>query len=144
MGIRETVADALFDALVATNLFTSKTRRNRSPTSFGPDQCPALILRNSSDVYRNPSPNEPIKTFNFAALLYFDAGNNQNTIPDQQINNLLDELDVNFFVPDNAAEQRFTLGGLVFSCEIDGKIIRAPGDVTGKSLAIVPIKIVLP
>jgi hypothetical protein len=36
------------------------------------------------------------------------------------------------------------LGGLVASLTINGEVIKAPGDISGKSLAIVPIRILLP
>jgi hypothetical protein len=55
----------------------------------------------------------------------------------------LDRLD-QALAPDNLLTGRCTLGGMVYSCIMDGDVEKAPGDVTGKSLAVVPISIVLP
>jgi hypothetical protein len=39
---------------------------------------------------------------------------------------------------------RNTLGGTVYNCRIDGKILKDPGDLDGDALLIVPVKLVLP
>ncbi len=39
---------------------------------------------------------------------------------------------------------RNTLGGSVYSCRIDGKVLKDPGDLDGDALLILPFKLVLP
>ncbi len=39
---------------------------------------------------------------------------------------------------------RNTLGGTVYSCRIDGKVLKDPGDLDGDALLILPVKLVLP
>ena len=39
---------------------------------------------------------------------------------------------------------RNTLAGTVYSCRIDGKVLKDPGDLDGDGLLILPVKLVLP
>jgi hypothetical protein len=39
---------------------------------------------------------------------------------------------------------RNTLGGAVYNCRVDGKVLKDPGDLDGDALLIVPVKLVLP
>ena len=39
---------------------------------------------------------------------------------------------------------RNTLAGTAYSCRIDGKVLKDPGDLDGDALLVVPVKIVLP
>lgn len=39
---------------------------------------------------------------------------------------------------------RNTLSGAVYSCRIDGKVLKDPGDLDGDALLVVPVRIVLP
>ncbi|QXX74239.1 hypothetical protein [Methylovirgula sp. HY1] len=139
---REQAVAALFARLTQSGAFVTSTRRNRAPENFTPAQTPALVLVGDSEIYVQPAPSQPIRTMMLKALVYFDCGSDENAIPDQQLNNALDAID-QALVPDDFQSDRCTLGGLVFVAEIEGKVIRAPGDVTGKSLALVPIKLVL-
>jgi hypothetical protein len=61
------------------------------------------------------------------------------------LDNVMDALDL-AFAPQGAdcALGRNTLGGSVYSCRIDGKVLKDPGDFDGDALLIVPVKLVLP
>jgi hypothetical protein len=39
---------------------------------------------------------------------------------------------------------RNTLGGTVYNCRVDGKVLKDPGDLDGDALLIVPVKLALP
>jgi hypothetical protein len=141
---REQAMTALLALLASAGEFSTIGRRNRSPETIAAQNTPALILVKHSETYERKSPSVPaIRTLEARAIVYCDAGQDENAIPEATINTLLDGIDA-VMRPDNAALGRNTLGGLVYSAMIDGEVICAPGDVTGKSLAIVPIKIVIP
>jgi hypothetical protein len=141
---RETIINALFTKLVTSGQFNTTGRRNRDPESIAPEQTPALLLVEHTEKYAIPSPSLPAKRMiNLRAILYTDVGDDDNAIPATVINNLLDGVDA-ALVPDDPTSQRCTLGGLVYSVKIDGDVIKAPGDVTGKGLAIVPLQILIP
>ncbi len=145
MTTREDAINALLAVLApAGSGYKSIGRRNAAPENFTPETTPALMLLCHSDEYMRPSPSVPPKRkMVVLAIIYVDSGTDANAVPDTTINGLLDAIDA-ALVPDNQALGRCTLGGRVYSAMIDGNVERAPGDVTGKSLAIVPIKIEIP
>lgn len=85
----------------------------------------------------------PKRVFNVKAAVYNDVGNDENAIPASVINPLLDGLDA-ALMPDDPIGNRCTLGGVVYSALIEGEIKKAPGDITGKGLAVVPIELTMP
>ena len=141
---REQAIGALFTILATAAEFKTVGRRNRDPEGLAPSLCPALFLLEHSETYKRPSPNlAPIRTMHLSAVVYHDVGTDENAIPSAMINNILDQVDI-LLKPDDPMRNAMTLGGLVSSVVIDGENPRAPGDITGKSLAIVQIKITLP
>ena len=143
MATREQVMTALLALVRSTGDFVTVSRRNRDPNSIGPDQSPALFLLEDSEQYAVTSiAMPPIRHLIVSAIFYNDGGADQNVIPATPINNALDALDA-ALQPTNPT-YRFTLGGLVESVMIDGEVKKAPGDKTGKSMAIVPLRVILP
>lgn len=141
---RETIINALFELLASSGEFKMTGRRNRDPESIPTEQTPALLLVEHSERYEIQSRNLPAKRFiNLRAIIYTDVGDNDSAIPATIVNNMLDGVDA-ALIPDNPQSGFCTLGGLAYSVKIDGEVIKAPGDVTGKSLAIVPIQILIP
>ncbi|MGH6836543.1 MAG: hypothetical protein ACREC9_13605 [Methylocella sp.] len=139
---REQVMTALLAALGGQ--FTTVGRRNRNPETVASPGKPALILDDHRDLYERQAPSlPPRRIMDVMAIVYFDIGQDETAVPSTVLNNLLDGIDT-AMAPDSLVTGRFTLGGLVYSCLIDGEIIKAPGDVTGKGLATVSIKIILP
>ncbi len=60
------------------------------------------------------------------------------------LNGVLDALDQAFAL--SGADLGFgrnTLGGAAYSCRIDGKVLKDPGDLDGDALLVVPVRIVL-
>ena len=141
---REQALTALLAVLSKSGEFKLIGRRNRDPEAIGPDQSPALLLLEHSEIYKRPSINlPPIRQLTVMAVVYNDVGSDENAIPSSAVNNVLDQIDA-LLKPDDMIKNVFTLGGLVSSALIDGEVTKAPGDMTGKSLAIVPIKITFP
>ena len=144
VATREQIINALLVRLSASGQFKTIGRRNRNTESIPPHETPALLLVQHSEKYARPAINLPPKrTISLRAIVYSDVGGNENAIPASVINNLVDAIDT-AMIPDDPASQRCTLGGLVYSALIEGDVIEAPGDVTGKGLAIVPIQILIP
>jgi hypothetical protein len=144
MVSRETIITALFEKLAASGEFVTTGRRNRDPESIPTNQTPALLLVEHSEKYDVQSRNLPAKRIiNLRAIIYTDVGDDDNAIPATIINNMLDGVDA-ALAPDSPQTGFCTLGGLAYSVKIDGDVIKAPGDVTGKGLAIVPIQILIP
>ena len=61
------------------------------------------------------------------------------------LDDVMDALDA-AFAPRGADDAlgRNTLSGQVYSCRIDGKVLKDPGDLDGDALLVVPVKLVLP
>jgi len=145
VATREQVMAALFTALAGVGAFVTKSRRNRDPEGLTPSQTPALFLVEHDDNWdRKAGLNAPAaRLLSAKAILYIDTGTDENAIPSTFINNALDSMEA-AFAPDNLVLGTFTLGGLVRACNLDGTSTRASGDVTGKGLVVVPIRILMP
>jgi hypothetical protein len=146
MTTREAAIGALFTRLCGAYAFTQTTRRLASPETIAAPGEPALALvpQPVGEIYHAPSPNvPPIRKLALFAIVYVDAGADPNEIPETLLNPIKDAIDA-ALVADNPTTGRCTLGGLVYSVRIQGNVEGAPGDKTGKGLAVIPIEIVLP
>ena len=140
---RETVMEALFVALQALPGLAVSSRRNRAPEQIGPNESPALLLLEHGEEFVVRSVAlPPIQKLKPKVVFYNDIGDQPNVIPAVAINQLIDAL-VRILKPGDPSNL-FTLGGLVDSIVIEGQVVKAPGDITGKSVAIVPLTITLP
>lgn len=144
MATREQIMTALLALLKNSGDFAEVSRRNRGGEVITPELSPAIFLVEDHEEYIRPSPSlPPVRRLQVSAIFYNDIGDDQNAIPSTAINNALDQLDA-LFIPDDSSYGTFTLGGLVKSVMISRELAKAPGDITGKSLAIVPILIEMP
>lgn len=144
MASREQIAETLFD-LIDSDVFVTSGRRNTNPEGLTPDLCPAFFLVERDDNWDRAAGFNQLakKEMWFFAIFYNDVGNDDTKIPSAVINNSLDALDTLLAV-DNWQTGTCTLGNLVQAVTIDGRSQRASGDTTGKALAIVPIRVLLP
>ena len=144
MTSRETAINALLGVLTTAWPFVTVSRRNPGAENLGSTQTPALFLIDLNEDYRRPSESMPaIRTLHCLAIIYHDAGTDPNVIPASMINTILDGFDL-ALQPDNPMRGTCTLKGLVQSVKINGEIEKAPGDITGKSVAIIKIEVVMP
>ena len=140
---RETIMAALFAKLKAIPGLTTASRRNRAPEQIVPALSPALfLLEDGEDYAPRSAPLPPKRRLMPKVVFYNDIGTDLNAVPATAINQLLDALDA--ALSPNDPSNLFTLGGLVDSVVVQGEVKKAPGDVTGKSVAIVPLVITLP
>lgn len=103
---------------------------------------PALFLRHigTTDTF---SGQLPITTLECEIWIYSNAGENPTVAPDTQLNVLVDAVRA-ILIPDREPDYRFTIGGLVYWCRIEGRSDYAPGDQGGQAIARIPVRITLP
>lgn len=141
---REVVSNALFALIVGKVSFKSQSRRLRAPESIDPAHQPAFFLVEHLESFDRKSPALPAKRiWYYYAIVNFDAGDDENAVPVTPVNNILDQIEA-ALAPDDRSTNCCRLGGLVESVVIEGDVIKASGDVTGKAEAMVPIKVVVP
>ena len=145
MVTREQIMEALLTVLAGTAAFVTVSRRNQNPEGLSPISTPALFLVEHQDNWdRRQGYNiPPVRSLAAVAIIYIDSGADQNAIPGSFINATLESIET-AFAPDNRQTNTFTLGGLVQACFLDGPSTRGSGDVTGKGLVVVPIRILIP
>ena len=104
---------------------------------------PALFLRDADEdmTYQNIILQH--QTMKAEVWIYSRAGDNPDIAPATALNNLLDAVQA-AFTPDDAMQYRFTLGGLVEWCRIEGKIQKSPGDLDGQAIAVADVVITVP
>ena len=86
----------------------------------------------------------PKRVFEVQLFIYVDA-KDPASLGAAQIDDILDSLDA-ALAPAGADAPlgRQTLGGLVYSCRIDGAPLKDPGDLDGDGLLVAPVKLTLP
>ena len=140
---REAIANALIAAIQARGFFTATGRRARDPSTITPALSPACFTVLSSEKIVRTIGSPPKRILTFTAFIYNDIGNALNSYPETALNNAMEALEA-AFAPDNASSNTCTLGGLVYAVLLRGDIHRAPAELTGKALALVPIDVILP
>ncbi len=143
--LRNNVMTALEDILKTMDTVQTVTRRFAEFT--GPSmsaQFPYLMLTKPKEVYppRAISSLPPKRTFKIDITIYLAFGLDQQGVPDDQLNDILDELDWVLRPPPGSPT--LTLGGLVDYCYISGDVICVPGDLDGIGMIVVPIEIIVP
>lgn len=104
---------------------------------------PALFLRQTDDDSDWPNTVLQALTLNAEIWIYSNFGQNPDLIPETPLNSMLDAID-QVFLPDDGMSNRFTLGGLVNWCRINGKTQLDPGDISGQAIAVIPVEITVP
>ncbi len=141
---REQVSQALFSLITSKINFSSQSRRLRAPEAIDPEQQPAFFLVEHLENFERRSPALPAKRiWYYYAIVSMDAGADENVVPVSTVNNLLDQIEA-ALAPDDRSTNCCRLSGLVESVIIEGDVIKASGDVTGKAEAMVPIRVVVP
>lgn len=104
---------------------------------------PALFLRDVEEEMLYPETILQIQVIKAEVYIYSNAGANPAIAPITALNNLLDAVQA-AFAPDDPTQQRFTLGGLVHWCRLEGKIDKEPGDLDGQAIAVAEVLITVP
>lgn len=145
---RETVAQALFDLVsAATGQVVDLQTSGRVLRSFDqvePAEMPALFQVQRTETGVRPGEGLPSKrTMHFQFFLYISENVDVNAVPSRQINNMIDAIET--ALAPNVMTGKLTLGNLVSHAWIEGNIEVYEGVTTdGKSVAIIPIAVLLP
>ena len=147
-GNREVIASALFGlvspaASAVVGLITS-SRKLRHFDDVTPQEMPALFQAQGNETQERKNFDIPAKrTMHFALYLYTADAQQPAVIPSTQINNMVDAIETVLLPSPVTGKQ--TLGGLVAHTWIEG-IIEVFECVTddGKSIAIIPIAVLMP
>jgi hypothetical protein len=152
MNARETIIEALcaqlaqarFSApLNGRDTWATLSRRLKLWSDVASADQPALFVAEHSETTAFASETLPGKTtLNVDLFIYISAGHDPRSIPARDLNLALDALTAALAAPPGSDRQ--TLGGLVYHCRIEGRIVKDPGDLDGQGLALVPIKILAP
>lgn len=126
------------------NALKSSGRRLRDPENVDGSARPALFLVEHLDHWETSSPDLPaVRSMTVWAILYTDAPD-ENAIPMTQINQFIESIEAKLDQSTDNANGGYVLDGLARSVQIVGEGVRAAGDTTGKSLAAIPIRIIIP
>jgi hypothetical protein len=103
-----------------------------------------FLFEGSQETYSWSESALPKRIIEVRLFVYLDA-KDPSVVGATLVNNVMDALDNAFVISGgDVILGRNTLGGTVYNCRIDGKILKDPGDLDGDALLIVPVKLVLP
>jgi len=141
-GDFEPVMQALFSQLTGAATFATTGRRVQHWTQVS--EQPALFLRRTGVMY-DYQGLLPIRTLVCEAWIYCNVGQDPDANPDATLTDLEASV-LARLAPDvrDDDEARFTLGGLVYWCRVEGRSDISPGDQGGQAIARIPILITLP
>jgi hypothetical protein len=146
MTVRENAIGALMN--IIANAYPWKlgpARRLRLWADVPAASRPACFLfEGGQETYSWTEGAVPKRVIEAKVFVYLNA-KDPATIGAMLINEVMDAIDNAFALSGaDTASGRNTLGGAVYNCRIDGKVLKDPGDVDGDGLLIVPIRIILP
>lgn len=149
---REAIWSALFEQLKSSvgSEFVSIGRKHKAPPDLLPAQQPALFLVEAKETHLQKPAGLPQKiALHGFLIIYFQASDLQEEIgaetelPATKMNAFLQAID-DALAPDDRATDRFTLGGLVTHCWIEGDTSLDPAILGPQAAAIVPLHILVP
>jgi hypothetical protein len=103
-----------------------------------------FLFEGNQETYSWSESALPKRIIEVRLFVYLDA-KDPSVVGATLVNNVMDAFDNAFVISGgDVILGRNTLGGTVYNCRIDGKILKDPGDLDGDALLIVPVKLVLP
>lgn len=105
---------------------------------------PGLFVRSTDDMYpARPARGMPARvTMDAEIWIYADAGTDESGVPGERLDPLVEAIEATLKPPPGL--EAVTLGGLVHHCWIEGMVERDPGDLTGKAIAIIDVRMLVP
>jgi len=129
------------DGVAFTTGFLSASRRTQHWNQV--DEQPALFLRRIG-VTDEPDELFMRTTLECEAWIYCNAGEDPALPPDSALTSLEQLVRQSFAADGDYGDPRFTLGGMVDWCRIEGRGTSSPGDQGGQAISLIPIRITLP
>ena len=140
---REQVYSALFNTLQSAlgSRFATISRRWQMPEQVSPESRPALFQVQTGERAKTNANGEPIIWIATVDLVIYTQGSgDEQTVPSQELNVLLDAVEAALAPPLNG-DGRQTLGGKVSHCRLQGSA-RITENVNGAAaMAVVPVEI---
>lgn len=144
---RESVSQALFVLLQNTNWgstvvpngFVTASRQARIPSSVSPGDQPALFLvKLEEDIAEAQAFGAPSYKLKYKALIYFRGTGDPQQVNETQVNTILDAADGILLA---SQENPQTLGGLVVSAWIDGRVFIETGILDPQCWVEMPVSV---
>lgn len=104
---------------------------------------PAMFLRDGDEELQYNDTLLQLQEIEAEIWIYANAGQDPNAVPSTALNNLIDAIQC-AVKPDMPGTYRFTLGGLVQWCRLQGRLLKDPGDTSGQAIALIPVVITVP
>ena len=140
---REQLYSALFTTLQTSlgTKFATISRRWRMPEQVSPESRPALFQVQTGERAKTNANGEPIIWIATVDLVIYTQGSgDEQTVPSQELNDLLDAVEAALAPPPNS-DGKQTLGGKVSHCRLQGSA-RIVENVNGAAaMAVVPVEI---
>jgi hypothetical protein len=146
MTSRESAIEALMNLVANAYPWTlGPVRRLKLWSDVSVASRPACFLfEGSQETYSWSESALPKRIIEVRLFIYLNA-KDPSIVGATLVNDVMDALDSAFVISGgDVILGRSTLGGTVYSCRIDGKILKDPGDLDGDAILIVPVKLVLP
>lgn len=106
---------------------------------------PAFFLRRTGVTDEVHHDNfYPITTLECEGWIYCNAGQDPDVAPDSVLTTLEQMLRDSFTPDGDYGDPRFTLGGLVHWCRIEGRSDISSGDQGPQAIARIPIRVTIP
>lgn len=139
---REAIYSALFELLQQTPGFKSYSRRLKIWSEVAAAQMPALFLNQGSEVAETIRGMPTKWTFYCEIYIYVNVGSDQTKSPYIILNPLNDKVIKLFDAEDNTYGVQ-TLGGLVHSVKVNGKVENDGGALGQVAISIIPLEIIV-
>lgn len=140
---REQIYSALFATLQSAlgAKFATISRRWRMPEQVSPESRPALFQVQTGERAKTNANGEPIIWIATVDLVIYTQGSgDEQTVPSQELNDLLDAVEAALAPPPNS-DGKQTLGGKVSHCRLQGSA-RIVENVNGAAaMAVLPVEI---
>jgi hypothetical protein len=136
---REAIHAALAAKAYSVADFQLKSRRLKFIDEMNSPEFPACFVVWKRDIVEQEENAGEVFGMFFEVWVYVDAGGEPDIEPVKGVIAIVDKLHAALKPVDGS---RQTLGGLVYTCKIEGEIETDGGVLGAKSIAIIPIKVV--
>ena len=142
MTSRESIYSALFALVQSAAQFKTQSRRFIAWTEIPPESQPAIMQIQKRETPTNVTGMATPWRLEVDLVICVSAIGDMTTSPSIVLNPILDAVTA-LFAPENfPANNKQTLGGLVYVARISGAIETDEGVLGSQALAIIPIEII--
>ncbi len=136
---REEIYSALYGLLSGAAVFQTASRRLRVWDDVSPAEQPALFMVQREEDVVSTSPSLPSKCVMYVDVYIYVRETDPVQAPASVINPLVDSVQA-VLAPVFGVQD---LGGLVTSCQIDGKIEYDEGVLGDQAVVVIPVRVIV-